>query len=141
MIRNHIHYLFGILSTIQCLARSSSKREIVGSPALKTDYFLLSEFFRNVSDFFRDKFPDFTSNIHLVIRSHCTVVSAFDFRTRDRRIEPDSWSFAYFYFLNFSGTFLAFLEGSSWISKVIFLNFSGRLLINSGNIADKNWVH
>ena len=41
------------------------------------------------------------------------------------------------FFRNVSG----FFEGSFWISQVIFLNFSGRLLINSRSIIGKNWEH
>ena len=34
-----------------------------------------------------------------------------------------------------------FFEGSFWISLVMFLNFTARLLINSKNITGKNWAH
>ena len=66
----------------------------------------------------------------------CTVVSILFFQTRDWRIKPHSGSpFLFEYFVNISG----FFEESSWISRVIFLNFSGRLLIISRNITAKNW--
>ena len=43
--------------------------------------------------------------------------------------------------LNFSGLFLAFLREVSGFRKVIFLNFTARLLIDSKDITGKNWAH
>ena len=57
----------------------------------------------------------------------CTVVIGCS--TSKREImgsNPTRGRSNFFFFLNFSETFLTFFEGSSWLSRVIFLNFSGR---------------
>ena len=68
----------------------------------------------------------------------------FDFKTRDRRNKPNSLSLAFFFSFfmlsEFFSSVSGFFEGSSWISQAIFLNFSGRLLINSTSITGINWA-
>ena len=67
------------------------------------------------------------------------VVNTFAFRTRDGRSNPTRGRSLFYYFFLLSEIFRTisgFFEGSSEISQVIFLNFSGRLLINSKNMTD-----
>ena len=70
---------------------------------------------------------------------HCIVVRVLGIQKAACKIKPLSGSFASFFFnfLNFS----SFFDWSFWVSQAIFLNFLGRLLINSRNITRKNWSH
>ena len=69
------------------------------------------------------------------------VVMMLYYCPMDPQFEPRRGELIFFILYYFFRIVSGFFEGSFWISQVIFLNFTARLLTNSKNITCINWAH